>query len=112
MALIFAASSLPDLQAPGVSDKTAHLFAYALLGAGILRALALAEWSGVTGARVAYAVLVSVAYGITDELHQWFVPNRTPDIGDVVADLTGAAVAAGVCWAWSIIRRFRGSPAR
>ena len=90
MAAIFVASSIPDLaELPGgVSDQTGHFVGYALLGA-LLAARA-------RGARVAgrhdRAPLRShgssaSAYGATDEFHQSFVPGRTPDVDDWVADI-------------------------
>jgi VanZ family protein len=44
-----------------------------------------------------YSVLAALAYGITDELHQARVPQRTAEVADVVADGLGAALAA---WGW------------
>lgn len=42
-------------------------------------------------------ILVSIAfcslYGVTDEFHQSFVPGRTPDVGDWLADTLGATIA-------------------
>jgi VanZ family protein len=36
------------------------------------------------------AFVVAVAYAVTDELHQVFVPGRVPEWGDLVADASGA----------------------
>lgn len=44
-----------------------------------------------------YSVLGALGYGITDELHQARVPQRTAEVADVVADGLGAALAA---WGW------------
>jgi VanZ family protein len=49
--------------------------------------------------------VIATLYGVSDEIHQAFVPLRTPDVRDVIADATGAALALGAAWAWSIIRR-------
>jgi VanZ family protein len=96
MALIFAASSRSDTSAvpSAISDKVVHFAVYALLGALILRALAGGRRSGVTWSAVVLSVVIATLYGITDEWHQSFVPNRTPDARDVVADLIGAAAGA------------------
>jgi VanZ family protein len=106
MVAIFGASSIPDLQASpaGLSDKTVHALVYGLLGALVLRAVARAEWAGVTLVAVLTAALISGLYGVTDELHQSFVPGRSIEALDMVADAAGASGAAGVIWAWSIIR--------
>ena len=56
----------------------------------------------------ALGALVTVAFGVSDEIHQSFVPGRDADVLDVVADALGAAVgAAGYAWAL----RARGSAA-
>jgi VanZ family protein len=94
MALIFAASSSPDPGLPtDVSDKTAHFAAYGLLGALLFNALADGALSGMTWTRGLLAVVLAVAYGLTDELHQRVVPQRTPDPLDVAADAAGACAA-------------------
>jgi len=100
MAAIFYASSLPDLSAlpGGISDTVGHFAGYALLGALLLRALSGARASGATAAVAWWAWLASVAYGLSDEGHQFFVPGRSPALDDLVSDAAGAAVAIAVCW--------------
>lgn len=108
MAAIFWASSLEDLPdvAEGFSDKTAHFWAYFALGASALRAFARARWERVTPRASAAAWGLAVVYGLTDEWHQSFVPERTPAVDDLVADAAGAAVAvlAG-SWLARVLRR-------
>lgn len=95
-ALLFALSATPGdqigfdwplLSFPG-SDKVVHAAVYAVLG-GLLRLA-----SGRTGIAVAWAG----AYGVSDEAHQAFVPGRSPDpldwLADVLGALTGAALVA------------------
>lgn len=92
MALIFAASAQPDLGPlpGGVSDKTGHVVAYAGLAVLLLRALAGGKMADVTYGRAALAWLLATLYGVSDELHQRFVPGRTSDGLDVAADALGA----------------------
>jgi VanZ family protein len=96
MALIFTASSLSNPGAPpgGISDKTAHGIAYAALGASLLRALAEGRASAMSLRRILFAVALASLYGASDEFHQHFVPNRTPDVLDLAADACGALVGA------------------
>jgi VanZ family protein len=96
MALIFVASSIPDVPAlpGGVSDKTAHSWAYGLLGVLVFRALAKGRVGGLTIVRGLGSILIATAYGISDEFHQSFVPGRTSDVRDVAADAIGAIAAA------------------
>jgi VanZ family protein len=55
------------------------------------------------------SVLSAGLYGISDEIHQYFVPGRSADVMDVAADFVGAAwgVLLYMCF---IIRRTARSP--
>jgi VanZ family protein len=108
-ALIFYVSSIPALATPPgpFSDKHFHFASYALLSALLVRALASARASAVTGRIALLAFALAAFYGATDEFHQSFVPGRTSAFDDLVADALGAAAAAGLLLAWAIIRRRR-----
>jgi len=110
MALLFFLSSLSSVPAPPgfFTDKHEHFFFYGILAALTLRALARGEWKGVAAATVIGAVIISSAYGVSDEFHQRFVPGRSYELLDMAADATGSAAAAAMLWAWSIIRRRSG----
>ena len=86
MAVIFGASSrsrVPTLDF-GNSDKVAHFGAYAVLGG------ALAYGGAATGVGPLPLIAVGSLYGASDEVHQRFVPGRSPDPVDWVADTLGA----------------------
>ncbi len=106
-AAIFLVSSMHNPPMPdGVSDKSGHRAAYCGLGLVVLRALAGAEWAGISAGTSLAAVGLTTAFGASDELHQVFVSGRSADVHDLVADATGAA--AGVTAAWlaaTLIRR-------
>jgi VanZ family protein len=108
-AAIFAASSVsrvPEL--PGqFSDKTLHTWAFGGLALLLLRALSRATWRGVTTASLFAALVLTVLYGATDELHQWFVPGRTFDVWDLVADTGGALLAVSSVYATSLLHASR-----
>jgi VanZ family protein len=110
MGIIFAVSAMPDPGAPpgGLSDKSAHFLAYAALGGAFMRALASSRVSGVTRGRAVLAVVLTSLYGVFDEVHQHFVPGRTPDWADVAADAVGAIAGtlgmAGALWIYERIR--------
>ncbi len=76
-----------------LQDKILHALAYAVLGALLVHG-----FLGV-GCSPRRALLLAVAlasfYGATDEFHQSFVPGRSPDPLDWVADTLGAALGAG-----------------
>lgn len=111
MILIFGASSIPDLgPVPGMSDKSGHSIGYALLGGLLLRALARGRLAGVTWGRAVASVLLATLYGASDEFHQTFVPGRSADRLDLLADGVGALVsalvigAAAAARAWGILK--------
>jgi VanZ family protein len=96
--LIFVLSSIPGHDFPSVSvpqaDKMVHTLIYAVLGALAFRG---ARSSGLTRAPLATAAIavgLTILYGISDELHQSFTPNRTPDWHDVAADALGGSLGA------------------
>lgn len=106
--VLFVLSSQPVLPSPpGVNDKMAHAVSYGLLGVLCLAGLSRGEWHGVTWRRALVAVGLAIAYGVTDEVHQAFVPGRSPDVADVVADGAGAAFAVAVTKASAILLRGR-----
>ena len=93
MAVIYFASSVPGSDLPGhISDKLAHLLEYAVLGVLFLVPLADGRLSHVTIKAAATAVVLSTVYGVFDELHQAFTPDRTPDARDLLADGVGAVL--------------------
>ncbi len=99
MAGIFIVSSSTDpgpIVPPGISDKPLHAIVYGALGLLLLRGLAQARLVGVTTRRGFAAILIAVLYGITDEIHQHFVPGRSSDALDVAADALGAAIAVAL----------------
>jgi VanZ family protein len=74
-----------------LSDKLLHAVEYAGL-AGLL-ALGLGHGADRGPSRAALvAMLLAAAYGLTDELHQAFVPNRDASLLDWGSDAAGAVV--------------------
>lgn len=95
---IFVESSIsrvPELPS-GFSDKDGHGVLYGGLAVLVLRAASGARWAGVTLRAALVGVAFAALYGITDEFHQWFVPGRTADVYDWVADCTGAAIGVAL----------------
>ena len=108
MALIFAASSIPNLQhlPGGMSDKGGHSIGYAMLAGVLLRALAGGRVRGVTWTRGVVAIVVATLYGVTDEFHQLFVPGRSADRYDVLADCLGASLGVALGWLAGAVHRW------
>ncbi|MEZ4248249.1 MAG: VanZ family protein [Polyangiales bacterium] len=98
MALIFTLSSfrldLPEL--PGVPwrDKVVHFFEYGMLGFLCAHATS-RTWPRRPRPRMlALGAFLAAAFGLSDELHQAFVPGRTAEVLDFVADVLGASCGA------------------
>jgi VanZ family protein len=105
MAMIFGLSSLSKPpQPPGVSFYAVHVIVYMGLGALTARAAG-TGLTNVNWRAVVIATLISSLYGVSDEYHQLFVPGRSFDVFDIVADAIGSLVGASAVGAWSIIRR-------
>ena len=90
-AVIFFISSCPGPVVPFElfphQDKLGHFTQYFILGALLFRALGDVRYAPL------WAVIISVVYGVTDELHQVFVANRIASVLDLCADTLGAVFA-------------------
>ena len=109
MTLLFLASSIPGTSFALRSGYSlaAHALAYGLLGVLVLHALAGGRWRAVTGRRAAGAVVIAGLYGLSDELHQRFVPGRTAELLDLGADVGGALCGVLLVWACVIVLSIR-----
>lgn len=95
MAVIFAAASLRFAGGgPGIPDWVSHGTVYLILSALLCRALAGGFSAPLSGGRALLAVTLATLYGVSDELHQTFVPGRDASTADVAKDLAGSAVGA------------------
>jgi VanZ family protein len=109
MAVIFLLSSQSGLHASddaavdGPLRHLAHVAVYALLG-GLL-VLALANGSRPTPRLLLAAALLALLYGVTDEVHQSFIRDRTGQAADLLWDGIGAVVGVVAAAGWV---RFRG----
>lgn len=74
-----------------LEDKIVHGLLFSVLAFLLYRAFRRERRFAVRRAAV-LAFLVTAAYGIADELHQHFTPQRTVDFRDWVADALGAAL--------------------
>ncbi|GAW93133.1 VanZ family protein [Calderihabitans maritimus] len=76
-----------------IPDYFSHGLEYMGLSYLLFRALHNTAPDLPTGKIAAWAVAISIFYGITDEIHQYFVPGRTSAISDLLADAVGAVSA-------------------
>ncbi|GAB4138278.1 MAG: hypothetical protein Fur0037_03860 [Planctomycetota bacterium] len=101
MAILWWLSAMPGEPARGTLwrgfwHNASHVPAYAALGGAWSLALVRRD----RNAPAWVAVLLSVAYGIADEIHQSFVPHRVFSFADLVSDSLGAALGAVLCASW------------
>jgi len=103
--LIFYLSSQPlDFVGEGPFpqwDKVAHATEYGLFCFLILRALRGTFPRARLSVLAAWAVVITVAYGASDEFHQAFVPQRDSDIFDLFSDGSGASLVSAIWWFWN-----------
>lgn len=93
--VILTSTSIPNLSAPGPAgmDKAGHLFLYGVLGILTIRAL----WDFGQPSRTVVMSLAAIAvFAAVDEWHQGFVPGRSADVADWIADVTGAVLGVGL----------------
>jgi VanZ family protein len=100
-AVIFMMSAKPGSQIPGRFSEIAHFTEYLMLGMLLYGALKTSGWRRAGLLALVFASL----YGVTDEFHQAFVPQRTPDPMDWALDTLGAAVGV-------LLARFSATRAR
>lgn len=97
--VIWTASSLPGKHLPTgkiVSlDKMAHFSVYFVLGILTNRLL---RGLGVATKRVWWIYLILVISAALDELHQYFIPQRSVSVWDFVANAAGLGAAFSVFW--------------
>jgi VanZ family protein len=100
MVVIFAASSRPRIPyQQDVPDWFSHAIIYMVLSVLASRAFATGGRIGWGGAGAVF--LFCVAYGVSDELHQAFVPGRHADPWDVLKDAIGTLIGLGLYAAWA-----------
>ena len=93
------------------ADKVVHAIMYACLGFGLVWAFRATRWK-FHPYLFWVAVLISLAYGASDEFHQSFVQGRTASIADLVADGIGGFVGAYGAVVLARIIRKEPAPAR
>ncbi len=95
MLLIYHESGQPltvNLNSFPLEDKLVHAVAYGVLASLFLFTQRL-HATGFTIRQQFIATGLAILYGISDEWHQSFIPERTADIGDIIADAIGASLA-------------------
>lgn len=93
-ALIYGVSSIPSSDVPPLADdRILHFAEY--FGFGICLAFAAAAWARerFTLRHAVLAAIAGLAWAVSDEWHQSFVPGRDPSLRDILFDGLGLAAA-------------------
>ena len=109
--VIFYLSSQPGIDTPSLfpgQDKLFHMTAFGVLGFLFMGSMKTTT-SGYRIGQVWLVVVLAVLYGLLDEFHQYFVPGRTVEIYDALADATGALLGA---WSMYYLVKILGKSSR
>ena len=92
--IMFSSMSTPHTHFPlwagEINDKVLHALEYAILAILCYRALLHASEPGLADYAAILAIAAAILFGVSDELHQYFVPLREADPWDVVANGVGS----------------------
>ncbi len=104
-----AQSSFPVPKGIWTFDKVLHFTEYGVFAFLICRAIRPADLhSSKETSALVIAVILASLYGVSDEIHQYFVPGRSSEVLDAVADAAGSVMGAGAF----VFHRRRGSRVR
>lgn len=97
-----SSGTLDTVPMPSVSDKLIHLVCFAGLGFFWCWWFSKENWLARPWRHILYVTLIVAAYGMVDEIHQYFVPGRYASVLDWVADLAGGILGgiSGFVGAW------------
>lgn len=92
--IIFIQSSFPAIELPKVefisADKLIHMGVYGLLTALCYVSLIHSEKQNIFSSKpILWSFIICTVYGASDEIHQYFVPNRSAEVQDWLADVGG-----------------------
>ena len=105
--VIYIQSDLPSIEhIPSFefSDKVMHFFAYAGLGVLFYRAYQTLRIKDNLRLLILASIVSASLYGISDEIHQYFVPSRDASILDVIANILGAICGVYLYSLWAVSR--------
>lgn len=94
--------SIPESILTFLTRKSAHIGLYFVLG--VLTYNVALEYRLRTKQQVMYSWIFVIAYAMTDEFHQMFIPGRSGEVRDVLIDAVAGLVGIGLYW-WVTTRR-------
>lgn len=113
MILIFYLSSIPGIDIPTGPEYVSiiiHYLEYLVLTLLLCWAINAGIIQTVFPSALVSGFIVAVFYGVTDELHQLYVPGRVTDMLDILVDAAGAITAVILLIVVNtVVNRFRKS---
>jgi len=100
---IFIQSSYPSPEnviTVALSDQLLHGLAYAVLGILFFRAYGTLPIKNNHLLLIGLSILSAGLFGLSDEIHQYFVPARNADLWDVIADIIGCLSGVFLYQVW------------
>lgn len=95
--ILFILTSLPTglaIETHDISDKLLHFGAYGLLSVFLyLQLFFQTKYSLLNNYPALFTVIIASLYGFMDEIHQMFVPGRSAEFLDWMADFSGSVLA-------------------
>ena len=93
LAIIFVMSSIPGYELPKLdfnfSDKIAHFLEFGILGIFLYNAF---KHTSPVKKPFLWSIVIGFLWGVSDELHQFFVPGRQCSFRDFFADASGVLI--------------------
>jgi VanZ family protein len=99
--LIFVASAIPHIPTPWGfkwGDKVVHFFEYGVFSLLLFLAFFNSGKEFLKKNVFFFSILIGMVYGLSDEIHQKFVPGRSCDIFDFLADGLGILLVQAAIW--------------
>ncbi|MCC6864916.1 MAG: VanZ family protein [Ignavibacteria bacterium] len=95
--IIFIQSSFPAIEIPKVEwismDKVIHMGVFGLLVMlCYISFINLKHQNTFKSSPLLWSAVLTIIYGASDEIHQYFVPNRSSEVLDWMADILGIII--------------------
>jgi len=104
MIAIFIQSSLGQIKLPNLGfvwqDKLLHFIVFGILAFLIARSFSMTKYPLLNRLYYFWGITISTFYGMSDEVHQYFVPGRSSNVSDLIADLLGSVTFIIVFYFW------------
>lgn len=82
-------------------DKVLHFVAYGVMGILFYRAYRTLRIKNRRQILILLSIVSASLYGISDEIHQYFIPLRSADLLDATADILGAVCGVYLYQRWA-----------